>query len=871
MCAEIEKWSDFTEKLVEREKILTELTFSQGTKYTMNIPPLIQASVILVEDLIKAGSKLNLIVLPERKHSFFFMLISRLLYGLNKGRINKKYDPRNFNVGEKLKLGRSVVQVAGHSYSDDGEPRIKLKFARDLFVTAPNNYLPYFQKTNTNRGLSTSEKFHEEWDKIKAFSSNPPIGNFFLSDLINHRTHMDNSVYCLTILARAEDFIQKYKIEDKNLDEVFLFGRTNYEGEVNSIGKGQLTGIPAVVFSTDFFDLLEAIENGNPAQAIMIDNYDEKKLLSNLDKLDETIALNLPITIVSDSINAFNTSSLEERGFKVWRWGSSNLTENLTTGTKFSPINLKAENCEKFVFEEVILDGNEIQRVMELISPLKHEIQRQSSNMSIMYDHLMSLIFRAFRSIIPFNSNIREQAKKRLDVCEKILEDEKNYVNDESISKYKEAINLLKEIFKEGYELPKIETVKDIIVNSRHDKIFMIVSDQTDKTEVEVFWRETLNYSGIQKRIEVLNPEQHYLTEYRGSTLTIISGWFRRAIMKKLIFNYSTNDYVLLLYEYENNWKSYAERKWHNSIKMDGTTEILEKQYDLPRNLVTSWKSQPLDFDVPSRDVVIDELEELDLVLKENRYKVYENNYGNSYQEKVEAVPVYFVGEKMAFFGMRHDLVRVTNILFNNKAQIEEVKPDELKVGDFVVIRETDKNIIKDMADIILENSGEADARDIATEWREPLLEARATQSVSEIFNKLKASGCKRGRQTVYTWITDDDKISPQNEVDILHIAMAFNKEELLDRERIILEAAEKVYAAHQKAGIYLARLIRSKVGDVLQDLNIDPVNFWEPIDIQVENLGHIKILKVTNIGDVRTVSSGVTNRLLDGFGGQYG
>ena len=50
----------------------------------------------------------------------------------------------------------------------------------------------------------------------------------------------------------------------------------------------------------------------------------------------------------------------------------------------------------------------------------------------------------------------------------------------------------------------------------------------------------------------------------------------------------------------------------------------------------------------------------------------------------------------------------------------------------------------------------------------EPLLEARATQSVSEIFNKLKASGCKRGRQTVYTWITDDDKISQEVDICIL-------------------------------------------------------------------------------------------------------
>ena len=51
---------------------------------------------------------------------------------------------------------------------------------------------------------------------------------------------------------------------------------------------------------------------------------------------------------------------------------------------------------------------------------------------------------------------------------------------------------------------------------------------------------------------------------------------------------------------------------------------------------------------------------------------------------------------------------------------------------------------------------------------------------------------------------------------------------------------------------------IRKKYG------KIDPFNFWEPIEINVEGIGTVKILKIIDIGSMVQVDSSDTNRLIE-------
>ena len=45
---------------------------------------------------------------------------------------------------------------------------------------------------------------------------------------------------------------------------------------------------------------------------------------------------------------------------------------------------------------------------------------------------------------------------------------------------------------------------------------------------------------------------------------------------------------------------------------------------------------------------------------------------------------------------------------------------------------------------------------------------------------------------------------------------------------------------------------------------DIDPFNFWEPIDMDIEGIGNVKVLKIIDIGGELQVDSTDTNRLIE-------
>ena len=62
-----------------------------------------------------------------------------------------------------------------------------------------------------------------------------------------------------------------------------------------------------------------------------------------------------------------------------------------------------------------------------------------------------------------------------------------------------------------------------------------------------------------------------------------------------------------------------------------------------------------------------------------------------------------------------------------------------------------------------------------------------------------------------------------------------------------------------------LSMYLRSRIVEALKEYgDIDPFNIWEPIEMQVEEIGTIRILKIIDIGTPVTVDIADTNCLID-------
>jgi hypothetical protein len=264
-----------------------------------------------------------------------------------------------------------------------------------------------------------------------------------------------------------------------------------------------------------------------------------------------------------------------------------------------------------------------------------------------------------------------------------------------------------------------------------------------------------------------------------------------------------------------------------------------------------------------SHEDTFDELTDIENLIQINTYRQYGVS-ANGQNQIVEAYPVNFVGGYLAFYRTGHKVITVTDIIVDGKDNVSLKTPDLLRNGDFVAVREAQRDIIRDIADKILENSGKPHAREIALRWREALSVETMFSTMDEIYHNLQSHGCTRGYQTVKNWIEDEDQFSLSSKDDLVCIAKALNDDMLLESIDDVYMAGIDVKRAHVKAGQYLSQKLRAQVADRIAEFGeIDAFNFWDPIELQLEDIGKVIILKIIDINRPIQIDSGNTNRLL--------
>lgn len=335
--------------------------------------------------------------------------------------------------------------------------------------------------------------------------------------------------------------------------------------------------------------------------------------------------------------------------------------------------------------------------------------------------------------------------------------------------------------------------------------------------------------------------------------------------MRKILYSFNSPSYTVLLYDYEKRWKNYDTSKWSAALDSTQNLRTIERSFTTNKLQISSSRFVPAPVELEEIPRT-DEFAEIELVLRENKYRHYVPSEGQTAgSETVEAIPVSYVGGYLAFYRTGHKVISASNIIENDGDKIEPKLPNELKMGDFIVVREAARDLVKEIADVLLQRAGKAELRSLALKWKEALEIETLFNSPDEIYERLQKVGCTRGYQAVRSWITDEDMISPQSKQDLEHIAAVTESgvlKEMLDQ---VYEAAQAVKTAHVQAGRVLSLQLRNRVVAALREYgDIDPFNIWEPIEMQVDGVGLVRILKIIDIGSPMMVDVADTNRLID-------
>jgi len=858
------EWQEYVSRILAGSASFDGLSLSfEDSEQSFDVPPIIKASILMLDKMLQHQGSFNILVFPERIQSIFIFTIVKLLYNISEGRIDHGYDPASFKKGDRLRFESAVVEFDSIEETSSGM-RMKIRLAENLTVSAPVEFFPLFQYTFTKKKLSTNKQFVEAKKAAAKKLAQLSSDQRYVKLLADHKTHMESSIVNMTSIINTKQLINGCKLCGQSIKDAVLIGQADFEGIVRNTGAGQLGGIPAIVLASDLYAISEMAEKGHPIQSIIIDASNANALVAQLPELDKLMRREIPITCVTDVVNSFDLQPFLERGFSLWRWDETSITDKLFDASPLSS-DKKTKHCARKKVDYLVTDGNEISTAIRLLYSHRKESQTASAQMLKLFEKLFSLAYTALHETVPFGESECLQTSKSLDEYENLLETEKPYLPPTTYDDYRNIIGCLKKVFSHGFVLPKHDALAEKLFSMGTKRVALVVPERSDKAKIGQYWQAWCKDLNLPAEIEVLYPSEYYNSPCDRYDDTIVVGWLKRAIMRKTLYSFNTQSYTVLLYDYEKRWKNYDSNRWNTALNSEENRKTIEKSFNSERIKVSTSRFEPAaqeKADIPETD----EQEEIETVLRENKFRQYVATGGKKTEnETVEAIPVNYVGGYLAFYRTSHRIISASNIIENDADKIETKLPNELRMGDFVVVREVDRDLVKEMAEVILERSGLADKRELAGKWKDALEIETLFYTPEQIYERLQKVGCTRSLATVRSWISDESRIAPQSKDDLKYIAEITENEvlkELLDQ---VYDAAQIVWTAHQKAGVNLTRLLRSRVVEELKNYgDIDPFNIWEPIEMLVDGIGMVRILKIIDIGAPVVVDITDTNRLID-------
>lgn len=855
------EWESYVQGLLVEKDALDELVVSlDAGKSHADFPPVIKASVRILDRILEDGGRLNLFVFPEKQHMLFLFMLARVIHNLTEGKIKSNYDPSLFSLGSKVKLGNAVAEFL-RADEINGKKGIWLGFRHNAKYFCPVEILPVLQRVKTKK-ISKDETFYQELNKVRELMKTFGTDSVILN-LLSQKSHLDKSIAYVSSVSTTKARLNECLLDNHRIQDILLLGQTSYEGEIKNISIGQLDGNPALVLASDLFAANATAAMRHPFQSMIIDVTNIHQALSQLDALDEAIALRIPLLCITDTSNAFELAEFRKRGFKVWRWDSVSLTVDLMKGESF--LDCRLRNCFSHSINYCSISDPILSECMIRLSRQKHGIADQSSEIIKLYDQLVELTFKALRETIHFEPWQTEEALHVYESCKNLNLSKASFVPDDMAKDLNFAAETLNEIYGSQALLPKNQAIKEWFIRNGNDrKVCIIVPENADRQNIREYWHRVCLKNRIKCEINVFYPTEYCNLRLTRFDTTIIIGWMRREAMRKVVFSYATRNYEIFLYECERRWKNNEERSWARAVSASDNKEIIRKTLSSPRSeiSVVRWEADQR-YVSPGET---EDLTELEQVLKENKFRQYTKGTDGVKAEKVRAIPVSFIGGYVAFYRLEHKVLQVTNILNGFSDKIRIITPEKLEEGDFVIVREADQDLIREIADRILASEGKTGLRELSGKWREPIaIELALSASTREtVYRKLKNAGCRKGMITFSNWIDDEDMIAPQDKEDIRIIAEAFDNEtlrELLDK---VYDAAKEVRRAHTQAGMQLSKLLKQKIAQELKDQEISDIyNIWEPIAFDVEGVGTVKLLKVIDIETEMEIGAAMTNRLL--------
>lgn len=687
-----------------------------------------------------------------------------------------------------------------------------------------------------------------------------------------NKSLFESNIIYVGLIGKTVEFINNTKINDIKLADLFLWCKLNAEGNMSIISSQKVQASPSGLIAPDLYSVLNYCNfEEDKSRAIIIS--DTSLCKNDPQSFTALLDSKIPIIVIADFNDLVNLESLVEYDFIIWQWNERNLKE-ITKQHKpqdnsiFEFFHRTLNNLCNQKIDTVICNYSELECIADELFLLEKKLQRENDKIKSLFSQLYQL-HNALSGLIRFPSdewlnNFRERVKK----LEYQFNIQQLWISADAMAHLKKIISTFVKIVENPFphENNKLDHLKKMLINhSISGRTIIIVPRDIDVEVTNNYWQTRLNNTP---------SALHYIEFMAASDFSleslsfiperiIVCSWLGHSVMYSIMHSYISDRITLLVYPKEASWFRGALYRWRQKKRFSTNFKEFSELMNFPEDSLGSDDDFLTEETILPVEMQEENIFEFELRINQYRYAGYKASQSST-DDIENAKLVIFNNDFIAFFTKTHKSIVVTDLVkeSNSKLEINKLTFNNLKVGDYILFYESDKDLIREFADKGLAKSGKSNLRDIAGIWKKALYSKLKSFNYNKnrLVSHLKLMGCKRHPQTIENWLHDGDIIGPGIITDLDVIAKATQDKELENNMDTVKKAISEVRGAHHQASSFLTQQLIAKL-----PFTIIKGNYLTPqLTLDIHDFGRVFILRIEEIGsEWIDIEKSNTNRLL--------
>lgn len=861
-------WSTVADELADQHPFLNQLRIVSKDAAPECIPKLVWIMGIVGSALLSGTSSNPLLTVGPRSYGFsFWIAFVSSLDTITTDYKSALADPPPLRPGRVLLDGESVVEFDGES-----EEWLHLSMAGGATRIRRDQRLR-LQPTYSHRSM----------DFISIKSSPPPdlLDSLFGIRAYRNRKIFNNRVILVGNVGRHERLLQTRLTASGHLPEdtprvrdLIQCGKLKRDGAIEHLSSGQIECEPTLLLASDLTVVREYIRRTEQMPLIVLDGAptwrNRAEALSSIQMFGGHLMLCLEH---KENIEIPSSWTID-----FWPWTSSELGsltgERCKSGGIFSGFHSALDIYSERSIDVRLCHDPTIEETYNQIKALEPFLR--SDETVRLQRSLFDYFLLAARATCPIlhSEDMEQTFEIRIKRILQSLEDSRWALTAGVVSAVESLCLQYMDVMQRNDTgaRGKVRTIESLLRSSYPETVTVITAGSWEVALARNYFEERLRLTTDRVRFHSYGD----IDDCDVTDNLIVCGWLNSARMRRLLSACVAKNITLLLYPFENAWYESAEKSWLREARLPlvvaRQAELLGLSESRLPALIATEEEQISGTNVPSS--IDSDLGDFELAVRFRQLRL-PLQHAKRGEQMVEAFPVLFAGDQVAYLTASYELPLATEFIRGEADESDELTlrtVSQLEIGDYVIFRHgTQSDLIRETADIGLKRQKRLGARKTAALWREALHQfhhshaANASdlndpKTLRRTINALRAGGLNRTEQTLRWWLDEENStIGPQHESDIEQIAAITGNLELKERISDVREAIKEVRGAHSQAASHLVKCLFSTLRARIADLDPSSTMYFD-----IEGLGRAVVSQVELLyTDPLSVPYSLVNRLL--------